>query len=130
MVAQARLQPARQRLVGEQRVEVHGRFGNTHTLASGRNGAVQVGQRLGVIEPADFGHEALDQIQHTVAAIGEALEQLPRIDAVGGLPFIEPAFGACPFLGRRHPQQRQEIEALEVCALLAELFAPLQIDQR
>jgi hypothetical protein len=49
---------------------------------------VQIGHRLGVIEPADLGHEAFDQVEHPVAAIGEALEQLPRMDAAGGPALI------------------------------------------
>src|SRR3546814_9281781 len=43
---------------------------------------------------------------------------------------VEPAFGARRFLGRRHPQQRQEVAALKMRALLAELFAALELDQR
>ena len=130
MVAQARFEPARQRLVGQQRVKVHRRFRHAHALAAGRNRAVQVGQRLGVIEPADLWHEAFDQIEHPVAAVGEALEQLPRIDAVGRAALVEPAFGPRGFLGQRHPQQRQVIAALEMRAIFAELFAPLHIDER
>jgi hypothetical protein len=46
------------------------------------------------------------------------------------LAFVEPGFSARGFLGRRHPQQRQIIAALEMRAFLTELFAALQIDQR
>lgn len=56
MLAQARLQPAGQRLDSEQRVEIVER---------------KAGQRLVVIEPVDLGHEAIDQDKQTVARVGE-----------------------------------------------------------
>ena len=62
---------------------------------------MEVSQRLGVIEPADLGHETFDKIEHAVAAIGEALEQLPRIDAGCGPALVEPTFGPRGFLGGR-----------------------------
>jgi len=43
--------------------------------------------------------------------------------------FIEPGFGACGIVGRRQPDERQEIAALEVSALLLELRAALGVDQ-
>ncbi len=81
MLAKARFEATGQRLVHEQRVEVHRGLGHAHALAAGRDRRVQIGQRFGVIEPADLGHEAFDEIEHAVAAIGEAFQKLPRIDA-------------------------------------------------
>ena len=81
---------------------------------------MQVGQRLAVVEPADLRHEALDQLQHAVGAIDEAAQQLPRIDAGLRAALVEPGLGARGVLGRRQPDEGQEIAALEMRALLLE----------
>ena len=91
---------------------------------------MQIGQRLGVIEPVDLGHEALDQLQHAVGAVDEAAQQLPRIDARLRAALIEPALGARGVLGRRQPDEGQEIAALEMRAVFLELRPALGIDQR
>src|SRR3546814_9096135 len=49
--AETRFQPARQRLIGEQRIEIHRRLGYANAVPLGRDGRVQVGQRLAIIEP-------------------------------------------------------------------------------
>ena len=78
----ARLQPAGQRLIGEQRVEVA-----SASRARGRDAGWsrrwngEIGQRLAVIEPAAFGHEAVEQRQHAVGAVDEAAQQFHGIDA-------------------------------------------------
>ena len=59
--AEPRLEAAGQVLVGQDGVEMHRRFGHAHALAAGRDAGMQIGQRLGVIEPGGLGHEALDQ---------------------------------------------------------------------
>ena len=41
-VAKPRFQPAGERLIGQQRVEVHWRFRHAHAMAFGRNGRMQV----------------------------------------------------------------------------------------
>jgi hypothetical protein len=128
--AEARFEPAGERFVGQQRVEVHRGFGNADAVAAGRDAAVQVGQRLAVIEPGDFGHEAFDQAQQPVGAVDEEVEQLLGIDALFGLALVEPAFGARSVLGGRHPQQRQEIAALEMRAFLGKLRGAFTLDQR
>ena len=81
-VAQARLQSADQRLIGQQRVEVHRRLGDADALALGRDGRMKIGQRLRIIEPIDLRHEALEELQHAIGAVDEAAEQLSGIDAV------------------------------------------------
>ena len=50
-VAEPRLEAAGQRLIGQQRVEMHRHLGHADALALGRDGRMQIGQRLGVIEP-------------------------------------------------------------------------------
>src|SRR3546814_16426091 len=52
------------------------------------------------------------------------------IDAVLRAALIKPGFGARRILGRRHPQQRQIIAALEMRAFLGTLLSALEIDQR
>jgi hypothetical protein len=56
MLAQTRFEPAGQWLVDQDRVEIHGRLGHAHALAAGRDRRMEIGQRLAVIEPADFRH--------------------------------------------------------------------------
>jgi hypothetical protein len=98
---QARLQPAGQRLVGEQRVEIDRRFGHADAVPFGRDGRMEIGQRLAVIEPAAFRHEAVEQRQHAIGAVDEAAQDFLRIDAGALAALIEPGFGARGVLGRR-----------------------------
>jgi hypothetical protein len=52
-----------------------------------------------------IGHEALDQMQHAVGTIGEGFAEFLGIDPGRRLAFVEPAFGARGFLGRRQIEQ-------------------------
>ena len=54
-VAEPRLKAAGQRLIGQQRVEIHRHLGHADALALGRDAGMQIGQRLRVIEPAASG---------------------------------------------------------------------------
>ena len=94
MGAEARLEAAGERLIGQQRIEVHRRLGHTDALRPGRYGRVQIGQRVAVIEPGHLGHEAFDQLQDAVGAVDKTVQQLPRIDARLGAALIEPALDA------------------------------------
>ena len=116
--AEPRLEPAGQVLVDQDRVEVHRRLGHAHALAPGRDAGMQVGQRLGIIEPVGFGHEALDQREHPVGAVDEAGERRAPVGAVARPALVEPGLGACGVVGRRQPEQGQEISALEMRTLL------------
>jgi hypothetical protein len=127
--AQTRFEPAGQRFVGQQRVEVHRGFGNADPVAAGRDAAVQIGQRLAVIEPGDFGDEAFDQSQQPFGAVDEEIEQLLRVDAFLGLALVEPAFSARGVFSGRHPQQCQEIGALEMRAFFGKLRGTFALDQ-
>ena len=100
------LEPAGQRFIGQQRIEVHRGFGNADPMAAGRNTVMEVGERLAVTQPGGFGHEALDQAQQPVGAVDEEFEQFTGLHALPGLAFVEPAFGPRGILGGRHPQQR------------------------
>ena len=75
--AEPRLEAAGQVLVDQDGVEMHRRLGHAHALAARRDAGMQVGQRLAVIEPVGFGHEAFDQREHAVGAVDEAVER-PR----------------------------------------------------
>ena len=127
--AEPRLEAAGQILVDQDGVEIHRRLGHAHALAAGRDAGMQVGQRLAVIEPLGLGHEAFDQREHAVGAIDEAVERRAPVGAVVGAVLIEPGLGAGGVVGRRQPEQRQEIAALEMRAFLLELRATLGIDQ-
>ena len=127
--AEPRLEAAGQILVDQDGVEMHRRLGHAHALAAGRDAGMQVGQRLGVIEPLGLGHEAFDQREHAVGAIDEAGQRRAPIGAVMRAALVEPGLGARGVVGRRQPEQRQEIAALEMRAFFLELRAALGIDQ-
>ena len=127
--AEPRFEPAGEVLIDQDGVEVHGRFGHAHALAAGRDAGMQIGQRLGIIEPLGLGHEALDQRQHPIGAVDKSGQRRAPIGAVARAPFIEPGLGARGVLGRRQPEQREEISALEMGAFLLELRPALGIDE-
>ena len=81
LIAKAWLQPAGQRLISQQRVEIDRRLGNTDAMTFRRNAGMEVSQRLAIIEPRAFRHEAVEQRDNAIGAIGEAAQNLMRIDA-------------------------------------------------
>ena len=99
--AEPRLQPACQRLVDQQRVEVHRHLGHAHAVALGRDAGMQVGQRLGVIEPGSVRYKALDELQHARGAVDETAQHLAAVDAALGASFVQPRFGASSVFRRR-----------------------------
>ena len=127
--AEPRLEAAGQILVDQDGVEMHRRLGHAHALAAGRNAGMQVGQRLGIIEPLGLGHEAFDQREHPVGAVDESGQRRAPIGAILRAVLIEPGLGAGGVIGRRQPEQRQEIAALEMGALFLELRAALGVDE-
>jgi len=61
---------------------------------------MQIGQRLGVIEPSALGHKALDQLEDAADAVDETAQRLARIGAFRLFAaFIEEALGARGVLG-------------------------------
>ena len=129
-VAQHRLEAAGQRLVGQHRVEMHRDFGDADALAFGRDGRVQIGQRLRVVEPGALGHEAFDELEHAIGAVDEAAQRFAGVGALGALAaFIEEALGAGGVFGRRQVEEGQEIARLEVNAFLLEFGLALGVDQ-
>ena len=81
LIAKPGLKATGERLIGEQSIEIDRCLGNADTVALGRNAAVEIGQGLGVIEPAALRHEGFDQAQDAVSAIGKAGERLAWVDA-------------------------------------------------
>ena len=129
-VAEPRLQATRKFLVDQDGIQVHRGFGNANALAARGNAGMQVGQRLRVIEPFGLRHKAVDQRQHAVGPVDESGERGPPVGAVAVPPLIEPGLCASGILGRRQPDEREEIPALEMRAFLLELRAAFRIHQR
>src|SRR3546814_17766236 len=92
-----------------QRIEIDRDLRDTDAVPLGRDGRMQVGQRLGVIEPGAFGHEAFDELEQTIGAIDEAAQDLARLDAALRLAFLEPALGARDVPGGRPVPQREAV---------------------
>src|SRR3546814_12815734 len=90
MLAEPRREPADERLVGQQRVEVDGCLGNADALPIGRDAAVEIGECLAVAKPFGLGHEAFDQMEEPPAAVDKALQQFFRIRARLRAPLIKP----------------------------------------
>ena len=130
LIAQARLQPAGQRLIGQQRIEIGRGFGHADAMPVDRNRRMQVSQRPGVIEPAAFRHKTVEQRQHAVGAVGKAAHQFPRVHARRFAALVKPGLGAGGILGGRKPEEGQEIARDEMAAFLLEIGLALGIDQR
>ena len=110
LVAQHRLEPARQRLIRQQRIEIHRNLGNADAMYLGRDASMQVGQGLAVIEPSALRHEPFDQLQHAVGPIDKAAQHFVSVGSFPALPsLIEEALGARRILRRRQIQEGEEI---------------------
>ncbi len=92
MITQTRLQPAGQRLVGQERIEIDRHLGHAHAMTVGRNRRMQVGQRSGVIEPVAVRHEAVEQRQHVIGTVDEAAHLFPGVHTRGFAALVEPGF--------------------------------------
>src|SRR4030088_28028 len=91
---------------------------------------MQIGQRSLVIEPSDFGHEALDEPEHALGAVDEATLDFARLSIfVAIASFVEEAFGSPSFFRRRQIEKGQEVAGFVVRALLLELSAALNVHQ-
>src|SRR5262249_9483556 len=130
-IAEPRREPADQRLIDQDGIEIHRHLGDADAMTPRRYAGMQVSQRLAVGEPGSFRHEALDELQHPVGAVDEALENLVRVDA----STIDAALveeGLCPrrLLGRRQEHEREEISTLEMRAFFLKLCCPFGVYQR
>ena len=103
-VAEPGLEPADQRFVDQERIEVHRHLGDPDPLTLGRDAGMQVGQGLLIREPFGLRHETLDELQHPVGAIDETLENLVSVAApAAGAALVEPRL-------RRGPPPRPAAE--------------------
>jgi hypothetical protein len=127
--AKARLESACQILIDEDGVEIHRRLGHADVLASGRDAGVQVAQRLAIIEPIRLRHETFEERQDAVGAVDEAFQSGAPVGAAMRSVLIEPGFRAGSVVGRRQPEQCEEIAALEMRAFFFKLRTTLGIDQ-
>jgi len=122
LLAQHRLQPADERRIHQNAVEIHRRFRNIDGMALCRNRPMQEGQRLSVIERADLGQEAGQKVQYPLGLLPKAGHFLPPVPNAAG-PFPLPValqqriFCTRLRIGRRHIKKRQVIAALEMLAL-------------
>ncbi|KWT98633.1 hypothetical protein APY03_0275 [Variovorax sp. WDL1] len=120
LVAQHGRQPADQGGIGQQRIEVERHFGHADAVASRRDGGVQVGQRLAVIEPGDFRHHAIEQVKDAIRLRDEGLQPLAPVHAIRRRVLVEHlGCTGTGFFGRQ-VHQRQVIAALEVAARFLE----------
>jgi hypothetical protein len=128
--AQHRLEPAGQRLVGQQRIDVHGNFGHANTVTLGRDRRVQIGQRDLIIEPGAFGHEPFNELKHAAGLIDKPTQQFASACSYGAIAaLIEQSLCLGGSLLRRQIEEGQEIAGLIVGACLLELCSALGVDQ-
>lgn len=90
---------------------------------------MQIGQRIGIIEPRHFRHETFDQVQHPVGAIDKTFQQFPRLDAGAFAALVKPAFHSRGFFGGRQPDESKEIAALVKQPGFFKLLPALHVQQ-
>ena len=90
---------------------------------------MQISQRLAVIEPGAFRHEAFDELQDAVGAIDEAVQDLAGIDALPAPSFIEPSLGPGSVFGRRQVDEGEEVARFEVRGVFLEVRLALGVDE-
>src|SRR6266566_9919128 len=129
-IAKHRLQPPGQRLVRQNRIEIHRYLRHADALAFGRDGRMQIGQRFLVIAPSKFGHKALDEPKHAAGLVDESTLHLPSIRVLPAIAsLVEKPFRARGVFWRRQIEKGEEITGLVMPALLLEFGAALDVDQ-
>src|SRR5665213_2083514 len=92
---------------------------------------MQIGQRFFVSEPFEFGHKALDEPKHALGAVDESALDFARVGiSVGITALVEETLGSPCLFRRGQIEKGQEISGLVMRALLLELSAALDVDQR
>ncbi len=120
LVAQHGREAADQGGIGQQRVEVERYLGHGQPVAPRGHGGVQVGQRLRVIEPGDFWHHAIEQVEHAIGFRHEGIEPTAPVHAIARRVLVEQlGRTGAGFLGRQ-VGQRQVIAAFVVIARFLE----------
>lgn len=104
-------------------------FGYAEPVTPRRNRRVQAGQRVVVIEPGDFRHHAIEQIEHAIGFSHEGIEPTTPVHAVAGRVLVEQLGSAGARFLRREEHHRQVITALEVMARFLEGGAAFLVHQ-
>ncbi len=78
-LAQHRPQPAGERCIDQQTVEIERRRRHGDRMTLRRYGAVQIAQRLAIIQRPDLGHEAGQQVEHPAGLVREPGQFLPPV---------------------------------------------------
>ena len=89
---------------------------------------MQVGERLGIIEPRGLGHEAFDQRQHPVRAINKTGECGAPVGAILDAILVEPGLGSGGVIGRRQPEQCQEAMTIQINGMAHVMLTVSQFD--
>ena len=132
-IAEPWLEPADERRVDEQPVEVHRNVGHNDGMRARGYGAVQVCERFGVAECAHFGHEAREKIERAVGLGDEFAKRMPPVAAL--LPGVATAaFEQHPpnridLIGRRQIYERQVIAAFKMLPGSLERGAAFLVDE-
>ena len=130
LVAEHRFEPAGQRRVGEQPVQIDGRFGHGDDMAARGDRTVEKGQHFAVAERAHLGHEASEQVKRTIRLGDEAGKRLSPVAALRVVAALDQRSARrVRLIGRRQEGERQIIAALEMRARAFERRAPFLIDQ-
>jgi hypothetical protein len=89
LVAQHGRQATDQRGVGQQRVDVERHLGHADAVAPRRDGGVQVGQRLAVVQPGNLRRHAIEQVEDAIGFRHEGIEPAAPVHAFGGPVLIQ-----------------------------------------
>ncbi len=82
----------------------NGTSGTPDAVAPRRHGGVQVGQRLRVIEPGDFRHHAIEQVEHAIRFRHEGVEPIAPVHAFARRVLVEQLGSAGAGFLRRQDQ--------------------------
>jgi hypothetical protein len=129
LVAEHRREATEQRAVREQRVEMERHLRDRHRVAPRRDRAVQVGERLTVVEPCDVGHRAVEQVEDAIGFRDERGQPLAPVHPIGRRVLVDQPGRAGTRLPRRQVLQREVVAALEVAAGFLEGRAPFLVHQ-
>jgi hypothetical protein len=124
----------RKRHVRQERIQVHRRLGRAHGMAMGRNRAVQVCERLVVIERAHVGEhprQDVDDLGDRLLKVPEFSEQRRALvgRAAAGLVEEEGRGARAPF-GRQPPRERQVVARFVMSPRVLERSLSFPIDHR
>ena len=116
-VAQHRVESAAQRGIGQNAVQVHRCLGRLDDVPLGGNGAMEISQRLRIVQRRDFGQYLAQQIVRPVGFGPEGCQFIAPVSlALVVRSLDEDALGTGDIVHRRHEQQSQIVSRLEMRA--------------